>query len=44
MVADLSLAQARRIALAAQGFAGARRDGSVGTDELSGIVDRLGLT
>jgi uncharacterized protein YcaQ len=43
MAADLSLAQARRIALAAQGFDGARRDGSVGTDELSGIVDRLGL-
>ena len=46
MAADLSLAQARRIALAAQGFDGARRNGSpgrVGTDELSGIVDRLGL-
>ena len=43
MVADLSLAQARRIALAAQGFDGARRNDSVGTDELSGIVDRLGL-
>ncbi len=46
MAADLSLAQARRIALAAQGFDGARRNGQpgrVGTDELSGIVDRLGL-
>ena len=43
MAADLSLAQARRIALAAQGFHGARRDDSVGTDELSGVVDRLGL-
>jgi uncharacterized protein YcaQ len=43
MVADLSLAQARRIALAAQGFDGARRNDSVGTDELSSIVDRLGL-
>ena len=43
MVADLSLAQARRIALAAQGFDGARRNDSVGTEELSGIVDRLGL-
>ena len=43
MVADLSLAQARRIALAAQGFDGARRNDGVGTDDLSGIVDRLGL-
>ena len=43
MTADLSLAEARRIALAAQGFGSAGRKGSVGTDELSGIVDRLGL-
>ena len=43
MAADLSLAQARRIALAAQGFDGARQNGRVGTDELSGVVDRLGL-
>ncbi len=47
MVTDLSVAEARRIALAAQGFDSARRNGPlrgrVGTDELSGIIDRLGL-
>jgi hypothetical protein len=47
MTAELSLAEARRIALAAQGFDSARRDGplsgNVGTHELSGIVDRLAL-
>ena len=47
MAADLSITEARRIALSAQGFDRARRNGplsgGVGTDELSGIVDRLGL-
>ncbi len=46
MAADLSLSQARRISLAAQGLDGAHRNGSrgqVGTDELSSVVDRIGL-
>ena len=47
MAADLSITEARRIALSAQGFDRARQNGplsgGVGTDELSGIVDRLGL-
>ncbi len=43
MAADLSVAEARRIALAAQGFDSARKNGRVGTEDLSGIVDRLGL-
>jgi hypothetical protein len=40
MPASLSLAQARRIALAAQGF-GRARPSSVGTRQLSTVIDRL---
>jgi uncharacterized protein YcaQ len=39
----LSAATARRIALAAQGFANARPDGPVGVRQLRRMIDRLGL-
>ncbi len=39
----LSAATARRIALAAQGFAEARPDGPVGVRQLRRMIDRLGL-
>ncbi len=42
MVTTLSAAQARRIALAAQGF-GRPRPASVGTRQLNSAIDRLGL-
>ncbi|MDB5692780.1 MAG: cytoplasmic protein [Alphaproteobacteria bacterium] len=41
--ATLSLAAARRIALAAQGLARPRREGPVGPRQLLGLVDRLNL-
>jgi uncharacterized protein YcaQ len=40
---SLSLAQARRAALAAQGFGAAREDAAPGARELLGMVRRLGL-
>ena len=40
---DLSAAQARRIALAAQGFADARRHEAPGARHVRGTADRLGV-
>lgn len=42
MIETLSPAQARRIALAAQGF-GRPRPGTVGTRQLNGLIDRINL-
>jgi len=42
-VTDFSAAQARRIALAAQGFARPTTDAATGIRQLSSLVDRLGL-
>ncbi|NHC13029.1 winged helix-turn-helix domain-containing protein [Motilibacter sp. E257] len=39
----LSLAQARRVALAAQGFGGSRPSGAPGTRQLLAMVERIGL-
>jgi uncharacterized protein YcaQ len=43
MVTQLSSAQARRIALAAQGFGRPRTDVATGVRQLGSLVDRLGL-
>jgi hypothetical protein len=44
MTADLSPADARRIALAAQGFAHPRpANGAAGAGDLRGVIDRIGL-
>src|SRR5690606_39301858 len=39
----LSLAQARRVALAAQGLDRPRREGKVTMRQLQGVIDRLGI-
>lgn len=43
MTADLSVAEARRIALAAQGFSTPRPNGPPNMARLSAVVDRIGL-
>ena len=42
-MSDLSFAEARRIALAAQGFATARNGSQPGLDDLRRVIDHLGL-
>jgi len=42
-VTDISAAQSRRIALAAQGFGRPRTDAATGIRQLASLVDRLGL-